>query len=106
MLKFMNDPVPSVLKAFDELFPELPTNIQFVPDLDGAGRTTFPDDGSTPLIDISINIPISALPEILSHELAHIAKPNDEHGPDWESTFDLIFNRATELYSRDYEISI
>ena len=102
MVDFINDPVPLVIKAFEELFPGFSANIQFVGDLDGAGSTTFPYNGQTPLINVSIDIPIKALPEILAHELAHIAKPDDEHGEEWETAFDSIFNRATELYSQDY----
>jgi hypothetical protein len=102
MLKIINDPILFVIKAFEELFPKLSADIQFVNDLEGAGRTTIPDDGRIPLIDISVNIPISALPEILSHELAHIVVPDREHKKEWETTFDIIFNRAIELYYQDY----
>jgi len=102
MLKIINDPIPFVIKAFEKLFPKLSANIQFVNDLEGAGRTMLSDDGGTLLIDISVNIPISALPEILSHELAHVAAPNNEHDKEWETSFDIIFNRAIKLYSQDY----
>ncbi|MDQ7095014.1 DUF1906 domain-containing protein [Desulfosporosinus sp. PR] len=91
-VKIINDPIPFVIKAFEELFPGLEANIQIASDIEGAGCTTIPEDESTPLVDISMNIPISAMPEILVHELAHVAKPNDEHGEEWKETFHLIFN--------------
>ena len=103
MINIINDPVPFIGLAFDKLFPKLVVDIQFVNDLEGAGRTTFPDDGGTPLIDISTKIPISALPEILAHELAHIARPNDEHNEEWKQVFDLIFDEALEMYSNHYK---
>lgn len=102
-LNFINDPTPFVFKAFDDLFPDLAANIQLNPELDGAACTTFPDDGGTPLIDVSADIPISALPEILAHELAHVAKPEDEHDPEWQKAFALIFERAHEMYVQHYE---
>jgi len=105
VLKIINDPIPFVLKAFEELFPEILADIQYIDGLEGAGRTTFPDDGSTPLIDISTDIPLSALPEILAHELAHTARPNDEHGVEWEGAFNLLFDRAIELYEYNFTIN-
>lgn len=99
--KIINDPVPYIFKAVNELYPDIKADIQYHPELEGAGCTTFPDDGTTPLIDISIKIPISAVPEILAHEFAHIVNPKDGHGEKWEKTFDLIFNKAYELYESE-----
>lgn len=45
------------------------------------GVTTFPEDGSPPVVEVSGEIPIAAGVEIFAHELAHVATPEDrEHG--------------------------
>ena len=76
---YMNDPSAIVARAFAELYPGIDYYAQLVPDLrDEAGNrafglTIFPDDGSTPIVCISAEAPISAAPELLAHELAHVA---------------------------------
>ena len=84
---YMNDPLAIVARAFAELYPGIDYHAQFVPDLcDESGNrafglTIFPDDNSTPIVCISAEAPISAAPELLAHELAHVATPEDrDHG--------------------------
>ncbi len=102
-MKIINDPIPYIFKSFKKLFPDIMVDIQYTDQLDGCGCTTIPDDNNEiPLIDISFTIPISALPEILSHELAHVVHPNNEHDKEWEETFDLIFNTAQEICDQEY----
>lgn len=64
----------------------------------GYGLTIFPDDGSTPIVCISAEAPISAAPELLAHELAHVATPEDtEHGESWSTASEAIFKKYNEL---------
>lgn len=66
---YMNDPSAIVARAFAELYPGIDYHAQFVPDLcDESGNrafglTIFPDDGSTPIVCISAEAPISAAPD-------------------------------------------
>ena len=65
---FMNDPTAIVALAFRELYPRLEYYAQYVPGLEDEegkpayGLTIFPDDGSTPIVCISAEVPISAGP--------------------------------------------
>lgn len=78
---FINDPTAIVARAFSELYPGIEYVAQYVPDLrdetngTAYGLTIFPDDGGTPIVCISAEVPISAAPELLAHELAHVATP-------------------------------
>lgn len=66
---FINDPTAIVARAFSELYPGVGYVAQCVPDLrdetngTAYGLTIFPDDGSTPIVCISAEAPISAVPE-------------------------------------------
>ena len=72
---FINDPTAIVARAFSELYPGIEYVVQYVPDLrdetngTAYGLTIFPDDGSTPIVCISAEAPISAAPELLAHSL-------------------------------------
>lgn len=86
---FMNDPNAVVALAFWELYPQLSYSAQYVPEIEteegkpAYGETIFPDDGSVPIISISAKAPISSGPELLAHELAHVAAGKDAgHGPE------------------------
>ena len=61
------------------------------------GCTTFPDDGTLPLIEVAGHIQAEAVPEILAHELAHIVTVGDEHGPEWKKAFEAIYSKYNEL---------
>lgn len=61
------------------------------------GCTTFPDDGTLPLVEVAGHIPAEAVPEILAHELAHIVTVGDEHGPEWKKAFEAIYSKYNEL---------
>lgn len=91
-------------RAFSELYPGVEYVAQYLPDLrdetngTAYGLTIFPDDGSTPIVCISAEAPISAAPELLAHELAHVATPEDtEHGESWSATSEAIFKKYNEL---------
>lgn len=101
---FINDPTAIVARAFSELYPGVEYVTQYVPDLrdetngTAYGLTIFPDDGSTPIVCISAEAPISAAPELLAHELAHVATPEDtEHGESWSAASEAIFKKYNEL---------
>ena len=91
-------------RAFAELYPGIDYHAQFVPDLcDESGNrafglTIFPDDGSAPIVCISAEAPISAAPELLAHELAHVATPEDkDHGEAWQTAEKAIGDKYDEL---------
>lgn len=101
---FMNDPCAIVALAFDELYPGIEYYAQLVPGLTdddqrpAYGVTIFPDDGSTPVVCISAEAPISAAPELLSHELAHVAVGEEAgHGPEWEAAEAAIFEKYNQI---------
>lgn len=100
---FMNDPPAIVALAFSDLYPGVDYYAQLVPDLHDEngetvfGLTIFPDDGSTPVVCISAEAPISAGPELLAHELAHVATPGSDHGPEWKAAEDAIFAKYNEI---------
>lgn len=101
---YMNDPSAIVARAFAELYPGIDYHAQFVPDLcDESGNrafglTIFPDDGSAPIVCISAEAPISAAPELLAHELAHVATPEDkDHGEAWQTAEKAIGDKYDEL---------
>ena len=66
---------------------------------DGNGELVVAeDDGSTPIVCISAEAPISVAPELLAHELAHVATPEDtEHGESWSAASEAIFKKYNEL---------
>lgn len=104
---FINDPTAIVARAFSELYPGVEYVAQYVPDLrdetngTAYGLTIFPDDGSTPIVCISAEAPISAAPELLAHELAHVATPEDtEHGESWSTASEAIFKKYNELLEK------
>lgn len=104
---FINDPTAIVARAFSELYPGVEYVAQYVPDLrdetngTAYGLTIFPDDGSTPIVCISAEAPISAAPELLAHELAHVATPEDtEHGESWSTASETIFKKYNELLEK------
>ena len=101
---FMNDPSAIVARSFAELYPGVDYCAQLVPNLadkngnPAYGLTIFPEDGSTPIVCISAEAPISAEPELLAHELAHVAAGEDAgHGPEWKAAEEAIANKYDEI---------
>ena len=68
---FANDPFALVALAFKNLYPEREYAAYFVPEVeDGSGGaacgvTTFPEDGSPPVVEVSGEVPITAGVEII-----------------------------------------
>lgn len=89
---FLNDPSSLVAQAFAEIYPSeeyeaiLVDKITAEDGTEMVGCTTFPDDGTLPLIEVAGHIPAGAVPEVLAHELAHIVTVGDEHGPEWKKS--------------------
>lgn len=104
MLCISHNPLSMVIEVANELWPDIEAKINWVsqiePPPDGEtvyGRTTYPDDGGAPVIDIVVNLPLEAACEVLAHEIAHVVAGADEdHGPVWEDASDLIHERFIE----------
>lgn len=101
---FKNDPFALTAQAFKNLYPNTPYEAYMDGELIDRrgekvyGLTTFPDDGSTPIIKVSGEPSIIVAIETFAHELAHVAiGPRDEHGPDWEAAFDAIFKEYIRI---------
>ncbi len=101
---FKNDPFEFIVEAFNELYPGKKYECfwgENLRDEDGEeiyGFIFFPDDGSTPVIFVDANLSVRNAGEILGHELAHLATPDDtEHGKDWENAFDKIKEKYDEI---------
>jgi hypothetical protein len=89
-MKFLNNPFDIVIQATKELYGDIDTDIQFDDRIkffkfglfrygNHCGETIFPYNNSTPLINISTNIPFNRMPEILAHELAHVVAGQNEN---------------------------
>ena len=106
MIVFINDPLKVICEIAKEIKPDIEVDVQYHEGLEGAGCTTFPDDGERILIDINPSIPFGAVAEILAHELSHaiVGKTDgDGHTPEWESTFQEIFDRYEARISKGAE---
>lgn len=111
----LNDPFRILLDVFAKLFPHTPApTIQFVSDLhqdddDPLGQTTFPDDGSTPLVDLDASMPLDGAVDILAHELAHVAcedlglnKPGENpHTQSWQDIYDRLHAEFCEMMEQE-----
>ena len=102
---FINDPPAIVALAFAELYPGKEYDAQITPDIRDengvavCGCTTFSSDpNERPLVEVSGQLPLVHVPEILAHELAHVATGElNEHGPEWEAAFEAIWKKYDEI---------
>ena len=100
---FLNDPSAIVAQAFEIEYPGkvfeaiLVEKIEDATGIEMIGCTTYPDDGGIPLIEVDANIPAGAVPEILAHELAHVAVLENDHGTEWKAAFEKIYSKYNEL---------
>lgn len=93
------NPFTTVLDSARALWPDLDCEVVFaerIENEDGSehacyGMTEFPDDGSRVTVVVSAAIPLTGVVEVLCHELAHVATPEDhDHGPAWQAAFEAI----------------
>ena len=104
MIYFVFEPIQTAIKAAQNVFPDLKAEIQFNPELGIAGVTTFPSDGSTPLIDINAGLPFYAAVEQIMHELAHVAvRTDEEHIDAWHRAHDAIKVEYQKLMNQEID---
>lgn len=78
MFCIANDPVPTVLDVFHEMFPGIQIPKIIYGDLPPRIKGIYDPDEY--LIVISPRIPIGRVPDILAHELVHCALGMPDHG--------------------------
>lgn len=106
MITFVYNPIDKMVEAAQNLYPSLKAEIQFNPEINVQGITTFPKDGSTPLIDINSEISFGEAIEALAHELARVATrtmSNDD--PKWQEASEKIlkeFERIVTIRLKQY----
>lgn len=96
---FENDPLPYVMKAFRSLYPDARVDsVQLAITEEGLGYTDFNDDG-TVCVSISYYVTLVGAPDILSHELAHVAVGVEQgHSKAWEKAYRSIFEESQRIY--------
>ena len=93
---FVNDPFKTLMEAFDNLFPDFNYAALIVPEIktvDGSkayGETFWPESEDLAIISISAELKIMDAVEVLAHEFAHVATPNEDHSQAWEEAFEKI----------------
>ncbi|MCY7865997.1 hypothetical protein P8918_12770 [Bacillus spizizenii] len=98
MITFVYNPIDMMVQAAKNKYPRMEAEIQFNPELKTAGLTTFPEDGSSPLIDINANIPFETAIETLGLELARAAtKTQGNDNPAWLDASANIFEEFDRI---------
>lgn len=84
-----NDQVREALAVIQNRHPLLNTEVFFVSGMtEGLGCACWPDEGGEPHIELSEDLPVGAIPEVLAHEFAHIVVGIDAgHGGAWEAEY-------------------
>jgi hypothetical protein len=105
---FINDPLRTVFRAAEELWPDIQFIIQYNHELsmdkNEFGCTLFPEDGSIPIIDINPALTVTAQLEIIGHEIAHVkAGEGAGHNEVWEGHFEEIFQKVMDIAHMEYE---
>lgn len=60
--------------------------------------TDFPDVGP-PVVSLDYNLPVRHVPEVLAHELAHVAVGYDQgHGEEWWLAFTELIEASQRIY--------
>lgn len=107
-MKIINNPFDILSEIMDEYYPDVDCEVLFGKQMtDGKehfGCTLFPDDGSTPIVEIYPSLSVSDATEVLAHELAHvIAGEEAEHGEEWDKVFHTIHRLFEEKLSTRLE---
>lgn len=117
MIEYIN-PIQIMIDVVKEMYPEVKALVYYTSRLannDGddkeedaaVGCTIFPDDGSIPQIQLSIEIPFYGAFDVLAHELAHLVlgpDVEDEHGEEWEDLKEKILDESSKKLKEHYEI--
>lgn len=110
-MDILNDPLRYVLKAAEVLWPDLRAEVQFAPAghfrrcwfRRAKGGTRFPEDGSPPLIDISLHCTVIGAAMVLAHEFAHVKAGLDAgHNVTWKHYRDWLWVKAGQIAEDDY----
>lgn len=111
---FENDPFVGVYECFKELFPDKDAEIWWHYDMKDEngdkvlGVTTFPDDGSLPMIEVDVDQSVNDSIQILAHELSHVATDCHGHGQDFYDAYNAIWQRYHEKMGleapKDFEL--
>ena len=68
------------------------------------GMTVFPDDGSTPIVWLNIEVPMAYLPTVLAEELAHAVVGADAgHGTEFERVMEELIAQTQALMPQESE---
>jgi hypothetical protein len=92
MIRLHFDPIAVVLESARALWPDMDCDIHWCEPAghaEGYGSTTW-TDGEPPCILIRADIPMTAIVEVIAHELAHVAEPEDDHGAKWDAAFTAV----------------
>lgn len=99
-LGILNNAIGLVIETCESMFPEVKDAVIFFtgPEEAGAAGYTTKNEKGEWIIGINDEIPYSAVPEIIAHEVAHVVKesrnlsqnPQDEHNEEWEKLFEDI----------------
>lgn len=105
---FDNDPSAIVWQAFENLYPGKKCHCTLYPNLSGDdesnayGLTNFCEDGEI-FVYVDPTVGFENIPEILAHELAHVAVGiAAEHGPAWEKAFDALNKEYFRLCDEEF----
>lgn len=96
-LEIINNAIGLVIETCESMFPEVKDAVIYFasPEVVGATGFTMQSEQGEWIIGINDEIPYSAVPEIIAHEVAHVVKesrnpsqnPQDEHNEEWEKLF-------------------
>lgn len=98
MIEIERTPIDDILEACNNCFPNIEAKIIFSRELHDesgekvCGMTIMPKiEGEPAEIVISGDIPYHAVLDIIAHEVAHAAEPEDlDHGEKWDKAFATI----------------
>jgi len=84
MIRFKFDPFKLVVAVAHDLYPSVKADVMFCsPEKAELGTTDF--GPRVPVILVSVDVPVGMAPQILAHEIAHVAVGfKAGHGPKWK----------------------
>jgi hypothetical protein len=105
------DPVGLVFEVAQDLYPGIKADVFISAATRKRGEYGCTDFGPRrPAVMVSYRTPLFAMPEIVAHELAHVAVGiESEHGPKWERAFAKIhreYNRRVVVQARKSGLTV